>query len=78
MCWWAISTTGMGELSSEVRRRRWLGKGYAKKGPDTAQDKMIPGVLDSSVNGKALSAIEFIVSHLVGVSGDSSSACGQW
>jgi hypothetical protein len=58
-------------LSSEVRRRRWLVKGYTEKGPSRAKRKIIPGILDSSVDGKALSAIEFIVSHLVGVGGHS-------
>jgi len=61
----------MGELSSEVSRRMWLGTVYAKQGPSTVQTKAIPGILDSSINGKALGPVEFIVGHLVGVRGHS-------
>ena len=45
----------------------WLGEGYAEKGPCGPKCKIIPGVLDSSINGKALGSIKFIVSHFVGV-----------
>ena len=40
-------------------------------GLDTLQRRRIPGVFDSSVDGKALGAIEFIVGHLIGVPGHS-------
>jgi len=39
---------------------------------------MVPGIFDSSVDGKAEGAIEFVVSHFVSVSCDSGTARGQW
>ena len=71
ICWWAISITGIGELSSEVSRRMWLRMSYTEQGLCTLQRKRIPGILDPSIDGKALGAIELIVRHLVGIRGHS-------
>ena len=69
--------TGIGELSSEVSRRMWLLVGYTERGLSAVQRKIIPCVLDSPINGKALGAIELIVGHLVGIRSHSSIARNQ-
>ena len=63
--------TGMGELSSEVSRRMWLGMYCTEQGFSTVQQIVIPGILDPSIDGEALGAIKFVVCHLVGVCGHS-------
>ena len=43
-----------------------------EQGLSTPQQKRVPGILDSSIDGKTLGAIEFIVGHLFGIPGHSS------